>query len=414
MPAEQARPAPAALLAPARRPAFRRIWIGTSAASLAEQLFIITLTLLVLDVAGPGAAIGTVLAIAAVPRAILLPLGGVLSDRVSPALVATVNAGVRTLLLAVLAVLVLSDAAPLWLVAVTAGLLGVLDAAYYPAAMSLLPRVVPRGELPAANSLVQGAESVGDLAMPAAASAGVALFGIGEVLAAIAVMYGVAAVTMLGSLRDTAGAAAAAGAIPRLPAIRALVEGVRFAWSDPVIRVTLMVLVVLNVGVAGPVLVGGAVLAEERFGGAGNLGVLMSGFGAGALAGLLVAGATSTPKRRGLVLIATVCGLGVGLGALGQCSSIAVATVAAAAMGVCAGYLGVVLVAWLQERVPLGLQARIMSLVAFAALALDPLSYALAGWLIPAGAELLFGACGALVLLTGLAAAASRMVRALT
>lgn len=61
---------------PLADPLFRLLLVGEALASLSEQVFIICLTLLVLDVAGPGAILGLVLAVAAVPRAVLLPIGG--------------------------------------------------------------------------------------------------------------------------------------------------------------------------------------------------------------------------------------------------------------------------------------------------------------------------------------------------
>ncbi len=70
---------------PLADPLFRLLLVGEALASLSEQVFIICLTLLVLDLAGPGATLGLVLAVAAVPRAVLLPIGGVLADRVAPA-----------------------------------------------------------------------------------------------------------------------------------------------------------------------------------------------------------------------------------------------------------------------------------------------------------------------------------------
>lgn len=90
---------------------------------------------------------------------------------------------------------------------------------------------------------------------------------------------------------------------PTTTPMAALREGQRFAWGEPVVRTILLVLAALNVAVIGPVLVGGAVLAEQRLGGADVLGLVFTGFGAGSLLGLLAAGARP-PTRRGLVLVA--------------------------------------------------------------------------------------------------------------
>lgn len=70
------------------------------------------------------------------------------------------------------------------------------------------------------------------------------------------------------------------------------------------------------------------------------------------------------------------------------------AIVVAAVIGIGEAYLGVVLIAWLQYRVPEEMRGRVMSLVAFAVVALDPLSYALAGALLPAGTTVTFTVCG--------------------
>ena len=72
---------------PLRGRSFRRLWAGAGFSMLADQAFLVALTWLVLRVAGSGAELGAVLAVASVPGAVLMPLGGVLSDRASPALI---------------------------------------------------------------------------------------------------------------------------------------------------------------------------------------------------------------------------------------------------------------------------------------------------------------------------------------
>jgi MFS family permease len=69
-------------------------------------------------------------------------------------------------------------------------------------------------------------------------------------------------------------------------------------------------------------------------------------------------------------------------------------------MGLVVGASWVAFVTWIQERTPGAMRGRMMSIVAFALLALDPLSYAVAGVLLPLGfqaAMLIPGALLALV-----------------
>jgi nitrate/nitrite transporter NarK len=80
---------------------------------LADQAFLVALTWLVLRVAGSGAELGLVLAVASIPGTILTPAGGVLSDRYSPALIMIWGSAGRVLLLALLTVLIMADATKL-------------------------------------------------------------------------------------------------------------------------------------------------------------------------------------------------------------------------------------------------------------------------------------------------------------
>jgi MFS family permease len=258
---------------------------------------------------------------------------------------------------------------------------------------------------------VQGAESAGDLVGPALAAVLVATLGLGGALLGVAALHVLAALALT-SLLPRLAAARGAPAAEDAPTLRALAEGVRFAFGDPVLRLVLLLLAVLNVAVAGPVLVGGAVLAEEHLGGAERLGLLFAGFGAGSLAGL-AAGALARPARRGAVLVACAAVLGATLAALGAARSLAAAVPLAAVMGLGAGFLGVVLVAWLQERVPAALRGRVMALVAFCAVALDPLSFALAGALLPLGTDVLLAAAGGLLVAWAAAALLVPAVRGL-
>jgi MFS family permease len=404
-------------------PLFRLLWAGEALASVSEQLFVICLTLLVLDAAGAGPTLGLVLAVAAVPRAVLLPFGGLLADRVAPARVVVVTVWLRTAVLAALAVLVLVGSPSIVAIAVLATVLGVLDAAYFPASMALLPAVVAPAGLARANSMVQGAESAGDLLGPALAAGIVTAFGFGGGLGTVAALYLLAAIALsafarrLVRVRRAAASApsidpADVGTQPATPGLRALGEGVRFAWHEPAVRIMLLLLAVLNVAVVGPILVGGAVLAEQRLGGAGALATVFVGFGAGSVLGLVGAGVRA-PRRRGLVLVCGTAVIGAGTAAFGAVGGLVAAIATAAAVGAGAAYLGVVLVAWLQELVPGHLRGRVMSLVVLATVAFDPLSFTLAGLLLPAGVTVMFAVCGLLILLTALAAFAVPAIRRL-
>ena len=390
---------------------FRRLFVGEGVALLADQMFLISLTLLVLEVAGPGAQLGSVLAVASIPGALLMLVGGWVSDRFPPATVLVVSNAGRAALMAVLAWIVLSDAVQLWHLYVLAGALGLLDAFHYPASLSVIPSLVEKRKLEAANALIQGAEQISGLVGPALAAAAAASLGLGATFAGFTLMFLATSVLVFTVARGARKRPDAEGAQnPSAPG-GGILEGLRYAWRDPLLRTMLFVLAAINLAAIGPMIVGGAVLAEERLGGAGSLGVLFSAFGGGSLVGLLVVGAAGRPRRRGATMLGATALIGLGLGALGFVPGLVSACAAAVAMGVGAGYLGVVLVSWLQERAEPALRGRVMSLVMFCVVALDPVSYALAGVLVARSLTLTFVAAGTLMLAAVLFGAASSPVR---
>lgn len=391
---------------------------------LADQMFFIALTLLVLEVAGPGLQLGSVLAVASVPGAALMLVGGRVSDRVSPALVLVFSNAGRALLTGALAVLVLTDSVALWHLYLLAGFLGVLDAFHYPASLSVVPKVVKKGSLAPANSLVQGAEQFGGLVGPALAAAAVAFVGLGATFGAFALMFFATALVVASALRippDSSSEEAegtpettvvAPGARHTGRPSGSVIEGLGYVWRDPIIRMVMLLFAALSFAAVGPIIVGGAALSEARLGGAGSLGVLLSAFGGGSLVGLgLASFGLPGPGRRGYVALGASAFFGVCLGTLGFASGLLFAAAVGAGAGVSAGYLGVAMVTWLQERAAPEFTGRVMSLVMFAAVALDPASYALAGFLAALGLETLFAFAGAVVVLSVLAGASSRELR---
>jgi len=103
--------------------------------------------------------------------------------------------------------------------------------------------------------------------------------------------------------------------------------------------------------------------------------------------------------------------LGFIVAAIAFVPNLAVAVAAAIAISATASFLGVIKISWLQERAEPGLIGRVMSLAMFSAVALDPISFALAGILVGIKLTAMFVGAGALLLLTATLGAASRTMR---
>ena len=405
-----------ALLKPLNRSAFRRLWGSAALSMLADQAFLVSLTWLVLEITGAGSGLGVVLAVASVPGLLLMPLGGVASDRLSAAGVAAAAGAGRTVLLACMAALVFADATQVWHVYVLAGCLSVMDALYYPASMALVPRLAKPEDLEAANGLTQGAEQISSILGPALAGSLVATLGLGASFAVKALLFSVSTVIFLTLIRAHASplstsTAAAEDAQQDGGTLASLVEGVRYAWGDPVIRAIMLILVGINLAMVGPLYAGGAILAETRLGGAGAFGTLVAGSGVGALLGALGAGSLGRIRRRGLIELSLTAALGVFVGAFAFAPNLLVAGSLAVTVGAAASFLAVVNISWLQERSEPHVTGRVMSLAMLSTMALDPISYLAAGAFVGLNLTAVFLAAGALLILTALLGATSRTMR---
>jgi MFS family permease len=190
-------------------------------------------------------------------------------------------------------------------------------------------------------------------------------------------------------------------------------EGLRYAWNNPEIRVLLPVIAVVNFCFTGPIEVGLAWLAHQKFvEGAAGMGIMFMVFGGTAVFGALLAGSIKM-RHLGIVFTVIVIVIGAGLGLVGVAPNLPVACVLLGIMGIVNSFLNVRAIAWLQRMVRPDMLGRVMSLVMFASMGLAPVSLALAGWLVDLNHTVMFAIAGGLTMLTGLFMATSRTIRAI-
>jgi len=354
-------------------------------------------------------------------------VGGAIADRVQPkALIFRSNA-LRALVVGIVAALIISQRVELWQLIVMAVLFGAVDAFFFPAVSTFLPLLVPSERLPAANGLFQATTQLIGLIGPAAAGITVALIGTGLAFVLDATSFAVAAIAITlvhGGLRaagrasgtghEGSGAAevtaapnhvAASGADPEVaaephPSVwRSIREGASYTFRDPALRTLIILAAALNFAFTGPISVGLPWLADNRFdAGAAGFGIMVSGFGAGALIGAVVAGSIRAFRHRGAVLLGIAGLLGVGLALIGLAPSVAVVTGLMLAMGLGVGFINVIVVTWVQQRTETAILGRVMSLMMMASVGLAPFSLVLSGALIDVQPTLVFVASGVLIL----------------
>ena len=379
----------------------------------AAQFWLVALTWLMLQKTGSGTAIGTVLLAAAVPRALLTLVGGALSDRLPPDRVATVAAAVNTLLVASVAALLWLNIFQIHYLILIAGIFGISDAFLYPATLTTLPKLVDKSLLVQANSLMQGGEQITNVIGPAAAGIVIGAFGLPIAFTLNVVLFAVGGLFLLSIRQPTGKSKAIALSVSQL--LGEIMEGVRYAWKNAAIRISLLIVAMLNLATLGPLVVGVAKLVELRFGGsATTYGYLQAAFGVGALIGVLATSSIKSVKNPGLSLVLLAYGLGIGTAGLGFVQQQWMAYGVIVLMGLGGGFVGVIAVSWLQEQTGAAMQGRMMGLLTFTSVALDPFSQAISGFLMDIDLTLMFVVAGATMLLTAIATSFNRVIRSTT
>jgi MFS family permease len=360
---------------PLSLPRFRDFWIARSLSLLGDQFYLVAVPWVVTQLTPSNLAVGLVMLVGTVPRAALMLVGGLATDRYSSRRVLMATAAARTLLVATVAALIGTHAITLWHIVALTLAFGVTDAFSLPAAAALLPTVVPKEQLRQANAVSQSAQSMTQLFGPGMAGLVVARLGSAVAMAFDAVSF-IPMIFTLWRFPDVPRAATPGG---RKKTMDALLEGLRSVRADDVLLALLILFAVMNLAVSGPASVGLVLLAKARFGSAAALGTALTCFGAGNLAGSLVVGYLKKLGRTGLLIILMSVLTGLEVAALGVASNLIVVCAVLAIMGIGVGAINVVFSTWIQTRVPAERLGRVMSVMLFVSLGLTPISFALAG-----------------------------------
>lgn len=381
-----------------RDPNFAWLLGGGVISALGDQFTMIALPWLVLQLTHDPLALGMMVALLGVPRAVLILFGGALVDRHSPKRVLMLTKYANMVLLALLAALVLSGRATLPLVSVIAVVLSLASAFSIPAGTSILPQAVAPQHLASANATMMAVRQVTMLVGPLLAGLLFALggdgragmqdghaFGLGLAFAFDAFSFALSAWT-LAKVRPLATPAPAEKADQQTPAqsvLRAVGAGFGALWRDLTLRTAFLYWGLCACVTGGVMQVALPLLASERLHGAAALGLLMAANGAGSLAGMALFGIAGGRRlgTLGLTLLAIDGLVGALLMPLGMITSSWQGMLILAAIGVLGGYVQVAVFTWIQQRVAPQMLGRMMSIFMFVFMGLAPLTAAAAGWL---------------------------------
>jgi MFS transporter len=417
---------------------FRLLAGGQFTSTIGDYCYAVALPWLVLSNHGGAILLGTVLACYGVPRVVLIPVGGVLADKIGPRTVMLMADAARCVLVAALALLAAKHTASLAALGPVAALIGAGEGLFLPASFALMPSLLDEERLSAGNAISTAAVQAGSLFGPALGGALVAVtrastwaFAVDAASFAVSALtlalippraasgsVAAAAAEVSGEAEEGAGAGAANGTSARTANGTSAGAGrdggdglLTLLRRSRVLQVLLLLVLVANLANGGEGEVALPSLAHARFGAAGY-GALLACFAAGGVIGTLAA--VRTGRLRTPAIFATAMFLvgGTALALTPYLGGEAGAATAQFVLGATLGLGNVTFLTVMQKWAPPALLGRIMSAVFLCAFGSFPLSVAIAGVLIRhLGPAPFFPVAGALVVVTMLGALTQREFR---
>jgi MFS family permease len=265
-------------------PQFRLLWIGQTASAAGDALIPVAVAFAVLlGVHGTATDLGIVFAAFTVAHVALVLAGGVVADRVPRQLVMVVCDLVRFVAEVILAVLLITNSAQIWHLAVGAAVIGGASAFFLPASGGLIPQTVSAGRLQQANALMSLSRSATGIFGPPIAGLLILTTGTGVIFLVDAATFVVSAISLL-MLR-----LAPTEARPSEQHFLAdLAAGWREVASRRWILAAICAFAISNM--AGSVFfILGAVIANTSLGGAAAWGLILTGGAIGGVVGGVLA-----------------------------------------------------------------------------------------------------------------------------
>ncbi len=307
---------------PLRHPAYRRLWGSTVVTAVGAQLTAVAVPKQIYDDTGSSAWVGVSGAVALVPLVVFALWGGSIADAVDRRrMLLLTNTGIALTSVALFVQAVMGSAS-VWVVLT---LLAVQQACFglnSPARGAAIARLVPIGELAAANALNSTVFGLGAVLGPLLAGALIPLVGLPwlylvDSLALTATLYAVYRLPPIPPIPHESGVRPTAG-------LRSITDGLRYISLNTVLLVSFLAdIIAMVLGMPRALF---PELAERTFGdppgGGLALGVLYAAIPAGALAAGLLSGTFTRLHRHGAATAVAIAVWGLAIVAFGLSRSL--------------------------------------------------------------------------------------------
>jgi MFS family permease len=300
---------------PLRQPDFRRLWWAGVVTVIGAQLSVVAVPKQVYDLTGSSAYVGLTGLFGLVPLLVFGLWGGAIADAMDRRTLLLISATGIALTSVALWVVAVTGTGSVWLVLCLFAVQQALLAVNQPTRGAVLPRILPREQLAAANTLTFTVAQFGAIVGPVLAGALIPLIGLPTLylLDSVALLITIWATWRLPPLPPTQGEPA------RIAGLRDVLNGFRYVAAQKVLLVSFLVdVIAMALGMPRAVF---PEMAERTFhdppGGGIALGLLYAAIAIGAVSGGLFSGWLHRIRRQGVAVTVAVCLWGIGVAAFG-------------------------------------------------------------------------------------------------
>jgi MFS family permease len=355
------------------QPNYRKLFLARTISNFGNGMTPTALAFAILALDGADAVdLSYVLTAQAIPLVLLLPLGGVIADRMGRARMIGSMDIILSGVMMMMAVAFAMDAATIPLLVVLSALSGVLNALWYPAYPGLPTDIVEDEHLQTANAYISFGSNAAIIAGAATGGLLVSTIGSAYALAIDAATFFVAGV-MIWTLRHTSSRSKSGESI-----FKELHDGwkvfISYRWV--VLVVVAFSFIVMTVRATEGVL--GPLVAKDHFNGAISWSLITAAEGVGLLVGAIM-GSRIRPRRPimwGMIVTLPAAFLQLSLALV---APLPVIMLAAAAWGIGIELMMIWWITELQGHIPRESIGRVSAYDAFGSLIFGPIGLALAG-----------------------------------
>jgi len=397
-----------AILRPLRHRDFRLLWTGQTVSRFGNFLYSVAQPFQILAIGGTPLQLGIGAAINTGTMLVFLLIGGVIVDRVPRRRIILASDLAGGCIVAIVAALGLSGALRIEHLYLASAFFGMSAAFFQPAMTAIIPELIPEDVLQSGNALNGLSFQMARVAGPVVGGIIVATAGAPSAFAIDAATFFVSFVAL--SLARPPRREPP----PPEPFLRQVRAGIAFTFSLPWLWITIALFALVNLAIAGPLIVALPILVRDVLhGDAALYGAIGTVVGAGQVGGTLLSGQVRI-RRAGIAMYAWATLTGVAVAGFGLVNAVPAILLFAFVQGLSLVGFQILWDTSLQRHVPGEMLGRVSSVDGFGSILLLPLGPLVFAALVEGfGPDSAFVIGGAIATVLCLAALSVRSIREL-